>query len=148
MALDFDVMVTAIAARYASGTLAPPAGLPAVRRSTGDLPQRLTVFPCVLVFPESGTLGVGGQTRVGEHFMLARFYLRRTKDVAREVNECRRWLSKLIDAHLAAMTLGGTIAAVRTIGWRIGVLTYGSVSYSGVELRLQLVTSDAWSPTP
>ena len=145
MALDFDAMATAIAARYPA--LTPPAGLVAVRKATGDLPQRMTVLPMVLVFPDAGTLEVGGGTRIGEHVFLARFYFARSKDLAREVNACRRWLSKLIDAHADGMTAGGAVTAVRTVGWRLGRLDFGANTYTGVELRLQVVTSDAWSPT-
>ena len=148
MTVDVDAIAAAIATRYTAGAgLVPPAGLLNVRKSTADLPQKLGQMPVVLVFPVSGELEPGGQTRVGEHVFLARFYLRRATDLARETNELRRWLKVLLNVHGTASTLGGLVAIVRTRGWTLGDLSFDGITYAGVELRLQVVTSEDWSPT-
>jgi hypothetical protein len=41
------------------------------------------------------------------------------------------------------MQLGGTVVAVRTLGWRIVTLPYAGADHTGIELNLQVVTADA-----
>lgn len=147
---DWDAIGAAIAARYLPANLTAPAGLPTlgpIRTATQDLPSRKPVCPAVLVFPDRGTLEPGNGTRIGEARFLARFYLKPTVDLNRELNACRRWLVKLVDAHGTALQLGGLVVAVRTVDWRIGLLDYAGTDHTGVELGLQVVTSDGWLPT-
>lgn len=144
---DFSAVAAAVAARYITPALTAPAGLPTVRVSTADLPNALTALPTVLVFPDSGTLDPGNGTRLGEHTFLVRFYLGAPKSLARDMVKLRKWLTVLVDQHAVGMQLGGLVVAVRTRAWKIGMMTYGSTDYSGIELRIQVVTSEPWTPT-
>lgn len=148
MSLDMLAIGNAIAAKYP--TLTPPTGLTAVRRSTAKLPNRLTSqLPAVLVFVESGELEAMGGSRGAEHTMLARLYIARVsvRGLPRQLNESIAWLSVLLDAWATGMQPVAGVAAVRTIGYTVGELSYAGTAYSGVESRLQVVTTEDWRPT-
>lgn len=153
--MDIDATAAAIAAKYAA--LTPPTGYQAVRLATADLPQHLTPGrgsdtvkprPVVLVFPDQATLIPGsGQQRVTDARFLVRFYYAVQRDLARETNALRKWLTVLQDAHKQGLTLGGTVTYCRTVGWRIGTLRYADRDYSGVELQVAVGAAEPWSPT-
>lgn len=153
--MDVDATAAAIAAQYAG--LTPPVGYQPIRLATADLPQHLapgrgssTVKPrpIVLVFPDQATLIPGsGQQRVTDARFLVRFYYAIQRDIAREVNACRKWTTVLQDAHRTNLTLGGTVTYCRTIGWRQGTLRYADRDYTGVELTLAVGAAEPWSPT-
>jgi hypothetical protein len=153
---DFAAIGAAIAARYAPGTLATPGGETAVRSSTNKPPDQLGALPAVLIIPADGSFGTGARgvggrhgTRLGEHHYLAQLYLAQVADgdLGRQMGSLQAWLTILVDAHLAGLALGGLVVAVRTISWRVGILRYMGTSFAGVELRLQVVTAEAWSPS-
>lgn len=153
---DFAAIGAAIAARYAPGTLATPAGEVAIRSSTNKPPDQLGALPLVLIVPAEGSFGTGAKgvggrhgTREGEHWYLAQLFAAQVpdSDLGRAMGSLQAWLTVLVDVHVAQLALGGLVVAVRTISWRVGILRYMGVSYAGVELRLQVVTAEAWSPT-
>lgn len=144
---DFDAIAAAVALRYAAAQVTPPAGMQNIRRSSADLPQALTVFPVVLVFPDAGTFDPGNGTRIGTSSWIVRFYYSLARDLARETNALRKWLKVLVDQHLAGVQLGGIVVSTRTFTWKIGQMTYGGKEYSGIELGVAVVTSEPWTPT-
>lgn len=144
---DFNAIAAAVALRYAPAQMSPPAGLPAVRSSTADLPNQLTSLPAVLVFPDEGTFDVGNGTRLGEHDFLVRFYLAAPKSLARDMVKLRKWLTVLVDQHLLSLQLGGIVVYVRTRAWKIAMITYGGTEFSGIELKVRVRTSEPWQPT-
>lgn len=145
---DFDAIATAIAARYAAPT--PPAGLASIRLATAELPGQLGVWPAVLVFPSEGDLEGGGGTRLGVSRFLARFYYGPGLVVERETKALNRWLGVLVDVHGTAIHLGlpATVARCRTVRWRVGTFSYADESFSGIELGLEVTTTEPWTPTP
>lgn len=147
---DMNGIDAAIAARFAPAQVTPPAGLGNVRVSSADLPNRLTVLPAMLVFPDSGSFpgsGGGHGTRLGRHRRLARFYFARTKDLPRELNACRKWLTVLLDQLETGMQLGGLAVSAAVVDYRIATLPYAGVDHTGIELGIECQTSEPWSPT-
>lgn len=147
MTVDYNAVAAAIAARYAPAQVTPPAGLANVRVSTANLPNHLTMLPAVLVFLDAGELTPGNGTRLGEGVFLARFYLGAPKSLARDMVKLTKWLGVLVDQHGTGLQLGGLVVAVRTRGWKVGMMDYNGVTFSGIELRLQVVTSEPWTPS-
>ena len=147
MALDFDAIATALAARYAPGLMTPPSGLGAVRLSTADLPQQVTVTPAVLVFPDSGTLEYGSSTRQGDAVMRLQFLYSMGVDMKRDSIALRKWLGVLLDQLRGAAQLGGIVASARVTGWRTVKITYGGDDFNGIELDVAVVTTEAWTAT-
>lgn len=144
MTIDVDAIAIAIAAKYA--TVVGPGGA-TVREATANLPNAITLPATVLVFSESGALVVGSGTRVGAHTFLARFYLEQGVDLETDEVQLRQWVTILLDVWKTGLQLGGIVTVVRTMRWKIGVLTYNRAEYTGIELGLEVITNDAWSPS-
>lgn len=144
---DLDAIGEAIALRYTPANLTPPAGLPAIRSATADLPNQLGALPLVLIFPEGGELNPGNGTRPGRHTFLARLYLAETNDWPRHSKALRRWATKLLDVHGTVAALGGAVVIVRSVAWSIGSMRYEPDTYAGVEVRLEVITSESWTPS-
>jgi len=147
MAIDFDAIATALAARYAPGLMSPPSGLGALRLSTATLPQQVSVTPAVLVFPDSGTLEYGSSTRQGDALMKLQFLYSMGVDMARDSVALRKWLGVLLDQLRGAAQLGGIVASARVTGWRTVKITYGGGDFNGIELDVAVVTIEAWTAT-
>lgn len=150
--MDIGAIAEAIAARYAAPNLpATPAGADAIRSSSANIPNDLGPRPCVLVFPDQGALEAGGGIRIGELTWFVRLYYDAVGDgdLERDSDELRDWLSLLLDQHKASVHLGlaGTVQATRTLGYRLGVLRFAGVDYTGLELRIQTVTTEPWDAT-
>ncbi len=150
---DFDAINTALVARFAA-TTAPAGGYDAIRVATGDLPGQMTPLPTVLVFPTSGTYDQkAAGKRDSTHMFTVRFYYNQTGDAERDFPALRKWLDPLCDQLRAAVQLGGltwtsgvrqgevTRATVTT--WRIGILTYAGVQYSGIELDVSVLVNES-----
>ena len=152
---DFDAINTALVARFAAAQITPPAGgYKNVRVATGDLPGQMTPLPTVLVFPVSGTYDqkMGGK-RDSTNMFMVRFYYNQTGDAERDYVALRKWLDVLSDQLRSSVQLGGLtwssgvrqgeVTRVKVDGWRIGILTYANVQYSGIELDVSVVVNES-----
>lgn len=148
---DFDAEVTVLAARFAPAQVTPPAGLPNIRRSTGDLPLRITVLPLVLVFLDTGAFVTGNSSRDGLHRFLVRFYLDvvRPRDRGRQELQLRKWLTVLVDQLKTGggIQLAGAAAQALVMDWRVGDIDYGAQTYVGIELGVNVTTAEGWVPS-
>lgn len=147
--MDVNGISTALAARFAPAQVTPPAGLTNIRKSTADLPQGLTQMPIVLVFPDSGAFDTGGGSRAGLHRFVVRFYFGLARNLARETNGCRKWLTVLADQLKTggAVQLGGLADNCELADWHIGRLDYMNKTYAGIELGVNVTTSENWTPS-
>jgi hypothetical protein len=57
------------------------------------------------------------------------------------------YLTTLFDQHLIDLDLGGKVVAARTIGFRMGLVTYAGKTFSGAELKVRTITTEPWAPT-
>lgn len=147
---DLGAIAAAIAARYAAPNLpATPAGASDIRSASERIPNALPATPCVLVFPDAGVLEAGNGTRIGELGWLVRLYYDQVGggSLERDADELLDWLSLLIDQHKASIQLGGLVVVTRTTGYRVGLLTFAGVAHTGLELRVQTITTEAWAAT-
>ena len=152
---DFDAINTALVARFAPGTLPTPAGgYDPVRVATGDLPGQMTPLPTALIFPVTGTFDqkTGAKRDSTNNFML-RFYYNQTGDAERDFPALRKWLTILSNQLAASVQLGGltwsltnaqgeVTRAVPT-AWRIGILTYANLQYSGIEIDIAVTVNES-----
>jgi hypothetical protein len=146
--IDFDLIGTGIAARYAPGQVTPPAGLGNIRVATSDLPNALTVLPAVTVMPDKGSLSPGNGSRLTEADYLVRFHYSVARNLARDMNACRKWLGILIDQLRVGETVGASstgVAVVRVLTFAIRDLPYGSRTYYGIELGVRATITSGWS---
>lgn len=145
---DLGLIAEAVAARYAPAALpSPPAGAKRIRSSSANLPNAIPATPAILVFTDQGTFEAGAGTRLGAADYLVRLYYDKhlDGDLERDSEAIRDWMTLLVDQHKAQLQLGGLVVAVRTMAWRIGILPYGGLSYTGAELRVRTVTSEPWA---
>jgi hypothetical protein len=147
MAIDFDAIATALAARYAPGLMSPPSGLGALRLSTATLPQQVTVTPAILVFPDAGTFEYGASTRQGEAMFRLQFFYSMGVDMARDSVALRKWAGVLCDQLRGAAQLAGIVASARVSSWKTAKLTYAGDEFNGIELDVTIVTTEAWTAT-
>jgi len=150
MAIDFDGITLALAARFAPAQITPPAGYDNIRTSTGNLPGQMVPLPAVLVFPESGdfeadTVKVGGRDSL--HEFVIRFYYNQTGDLERDTVALRKWLGVLVDQLRGSVTLGGLVTSARISSWLIGLLPYAGLDYTGIELTVRVRINEPWSVT-
>lgn len=146
--MDIDGIATAIAARFAAAQVTPPAGgYDNVRVSTADLPGQMTPLPTVLVFLDSGDFGHFPGMRDGRQEWTVRFYYNQAGDVARDMKTLRLWLAVLIDQLRASAQLAGIVTLARITRFKIGILNYAGLDYTGIELGVHVVTNEAWVAT-
>jgi hypothetical protein len=145
---DFDAIATALAARFISPALAaPPAGgYDTVRVSTADLPGQMTPLPTVLVFLDDGTFNHSAGKRDSVHSFLVRFYYNQVGDLERDMVALRKWLTILVDQLRLASQLGGLVTQAKVMTWKVAIIRYADVEYSGIELGVSINVNEPWSP--
>lgn len=149
MTVDAYAIAAAIAGRYAEAVMGHPAGQTRVRLATATPPSGIRATPAVIVFPDAGELDrpLGNGQRRFTHRFLVRFYLALTVDLARDYVALERWLSLLLYAHLNSVNLGGLVTRCQTTSYRVGTIGYMGKNYEGIELVVEAVTTEDWSPT-
>jgi hypothetical protein len=154
MSLDMLAIADALAARYSAANVTAPTGYDAIRSSTARLPNNVSAFPCVEVYPpgpgESEFTYQGGQ-RKGEHKFTVRFYYgKASADLARDFAGLYSWFGVLIDQLHGQMKLGLAPAVTKAILFDGGIGTheYGGVEYAVIELTITVYTEDTVTFTP
>lgn len=154
---DFEAINAALVTRFSAAQMAAPAGgYDPVRVATGDLPGQMTPLPTVLVFPDSGTFDQrAAGKRDSVNMFTVRFYYNQTGDAERDFPGLRAWLGILSDQLRASIQLGGLtwtsgvrqgeVTRAMVTGWKIGVLTYAGVQYSGIELSVSVLVNESLS---
>lgn len=142
---DLDAISTALATRY--GLVSAPSGQASVRVSTSSLPQTVTMLPAILVFPDEGAFEYGASTRQAESRFKVQFLYSQGLDMARDSVGLRKWVQVLVDQLKGAAQLGGTVAAARVASWRTAKVTYAGEDFHGIELDVDVITTEPWSAT-
>src|SRR3990167_3622 len=138
MAIDFNAVAQAIAARFAAAQITPPTGENDIALSTEALPSNIVQEPTVLVFPPEVECPCAGSPRSGPAVFPVRFYLFRIRDNARNATLTLKWLGSLYQqldgqAHLA---LSDYVATATISGMVPGRLSYGGDEFEGIELSV------------
>ena len=144
---DYDTIATAIAARFAAAALTAPAGYATVRSSTANPPGAIGPTPAVVVSIDQGEFVTGNTTRTGAQSWFVRFYFDQTSDLERTEPALRKWLTVLRDQLKAATQLAGIVDLAVLHSFKVGILAYGGVDYTGLELVIHTATSEGWVAT-
>jgi hypothetical protein len=142
---DLNAISIALAARFATAQVTPPAGLQNIRSSTSAPPNQLPPTPCVLVFPIEGDFRTGQGTRLGSGTWIVRFYYAQTGDILRDSVALQKWGTVLVDQLKLSVQLAGIVARATVDHWKIGTIDYAGSSYSGIELTVEIVTTEPWA---
>lgn len=142
---DFDAIATALAARYAPAAVTPPAGGYVNIRSSSAYPTAaLGPLPCVLVAPLEGEFVSGSGKREGTLQWAVRFYFNQTGTPEKDMKALLKWLTVLVDQTKASVQLGGLVATALVEEYRVGMLEFGKVEYSGIELTVHTEAHESW----
>ena len=143
---DFAAVADAIAARFLGTT--PPTGQPAIRAAYGaELPNAVTVVPCVLVYEPDDDWAAGMSSRHGTMTFPVYLVLAQS-DQPRTSKALLDWRTALLtrldgQQHLTA----GVVQAVATKTGS-GKLTYGEQEWSCVVLTVVVTIAEAMSAAP
>jgi len=144
---DYEAIAVALAARFAAAALTPPAGYATVRSSTANAPGAIGPTPAVVVSLDQGEFVTGNSTRKGAQSWFVRFYFDQTSDLERTEPALRKWATVLRDQLKGAAQLVGIIDLAVIASFRLGILAYGGVDYTGIELTVHTATSEGWAAT-
>jgi hypothetical protein len=144
VSIDFDAIATALAARFASG-VTPPTGYAAIRVSTAAVPNQMTPLPTVLVFLDDGEIEYFPGKRDSVFNWVIRFYYNQTGDLERDSTALHKWATVLVDRLQGAVQLGGIVTSAHITGFQVSLLGYAGIQYTGLELRVAVITNDAWA---
>lgn len=144
---DYDAIAAAIAARFAAGALTAPTGYATIRSSTANPPGAIGPTPAVVVSIDQGQFVTGNSTRTGAQSWFVRFYFDQTSDLERTEPALRKWLTVLRDQLKGATQLAGLVDLAVIQSFRVGILAYGGVDYTGIELTVHTATSEGWVAT-
>ena len=145
---DFNAICATLAARYAPGTLATPAGGTAIRTAYGHAPHSLPATPAVVVMPQTGDVVPGSGEWTITHHVDVNFYLAKSQgDVTRNETQRQIWLPSLLSATLGAMTLSATIKSGLPTSYEFLELSYGDQLYDGITIHLDMIIREAVTMT-
>ena len=147
---DLKAIGTNLAGRYAPGQVATPAGGDAIASSSAQPPKVIGQTPAILVLVDQGSFGEGGAngTRLGTIDWRVCLYYHQADASAWELDAgiIEDYLTTMFDQHLIDLDLGGKVVTTRTLGFRLGLLTYAGKTFSGGELRVRTITTEPWAP--
>ena len=135
----------ALADKFASGTLTPPTGYGAVRKSTAALPNAIPSTPWVLVTLPRGTVTLEPQRlKHAMEFHVGFHYGKATGDTGRDMTAMLSWLGVLLTATFADMDLGvaGVMKAYPT-AYEMVVFTYGGEEFYGWDITWTVDLTEA-----
>ena len=127
-----DLVKDNLAARYAPGQVATPSGAEAIRSASAGLPNNLGALPAVYVLPDAGTFRQGNGSRFGSAEWMVRLYYDQlgAGDLERDTLELLDYATNMVDVLRTDSDLGGSVLIARTVGWRIGRMTYAGADYT------------------
>ena len=134
------------------GSWAPrrPAGQPAIRMATADLPNAITALPCFLVFePDDDWPEQGNQRRHGTLTYKCRLVLPQS-DEPRTQRLALNWRTALYTRLDGYIHLGGAQGVAQAIVTETatGKLTYAETEYPSVEVTVVVTVSESMTTTP
>lgn len=150
-AFDALAIADALAARYASGTLTPPSGYGAIRKSTARLPNNIPTSPWVLVILQNGeVLTVPQQVTLEYHVQF--HYAKASGDTARDMTGMQAWIAPLLEATFAQGDLGLNasqhVKSAFPSTFLFDVFTYGGQEFYGWDITVEVILRDlGWTFT-
>jgi hypothetical protein len=138
-------IANALAGKFASGALTPPAGYGAIRKSTAALPNAIPTSPWVLVILPRGSVKLGAQQLTHTFEYHVQFhYAKSTGDTARDMTGMLSWLGVLLTATYVDMDLGisGVMKAYPTT-YDMVVFTYGGDEFYGWDITWMVDLNEA-----
>lgn len=153
--IDFDAPCTALAARFAPGTIGTPTGASAMRASYSETPKNIAAYPAVLLEVGNGTLVANPGQWKHEMIVDVVFLLsKRPADPARVEKQRRKWLPYLLSATTGQMKLGLGGASGYSVdkaipnGWTFEEYEIGGDTCDAIRVPYTIYITETVSLTP
>jgi len=142
MALDYEAIGAAIAARFA--TAATPSGEDALALATDDLPDQIGATPALLVFPPEEDLDWGpGLTRHSVQRWPVRFFRTQGSSWSVRVTGISRWRKALLDTVVGNIGLGlAYVDWAQVSSVKFVEATYAEIVYDALEFIVTVKTRE------
>ena len=150
--MNLLTIADALAARYASGVVTPPAGLKNITSSTARPPNNIPNTPFVIAWSQDGdvTYNSGPQVIGENRFAVCFYYSKAEGDTPREYVALMSWVGVLL-GQLHSQTqlgLGALVPEAAVQKWAIGTLSYGGTVYEAITLTVRVKTRESVTLTP
>jgi hypothetical protein len=148
--MNLLTIADALAARFASGVVTPPAGLKNITTATARPPNNIPNTPFVIAWPVRGDITIPPGQRKGEHeFSVVFYYAKAEADIPRQYVALMSWLGILLGQMDGQMQLGVVgVMKAEIMSWEIGVHVYAGDTYEGITLNVHVWTSETVTLVP
>lgn len=144
--MDSYAIASAIATRF--GATTPPAGQEAIKLATAELPDEVSLFPSLLVFPStmSDPTYIASKRDLNLTFPVA-FVLSRADGSPRRAHALHDWVTVLYGRIAGQIMLGlsSYVSESEVLAWTPGV-SYGGQDYDGALLTVWVHVNEPYSP--
>ena len=153
--VDFAAICTALAARFAAGTIGTPTGALAMRASYANTPKNVPATPCHLLEVQDGSVVANpGQWKHEMNVDGILLLAKRPGDPERVETQRKLWLPYLLHATIDALkiTLGGasgySVDKAIPAGWEFTEFEVGADQYDAIRVHWTLYVTETVSLTP
>lgn len=148
--MDSYDIASAIATRFSAANVTPPSGEPEPAVVTADLPESITFFPTLLVFPPVMDEASYNASR-NRSFPLVYnvvLFLSRSDGTPRRAKRVHDWVTALYGQLGGQLQLGlSSYVALATVErFYAGTVGYEGIDYDGIAFSVSVRISEAYSP--
>jgi hypothetical protein len=144
--VDSYAIASAIATRFAAAAVTPPSGYEDIKVSTPDLPDDVTLFPTVLVYPPqmSDATYYAHKANLNLVYPVVLF-LSKADGTPRRAKALHDWLTALLNQMDGNLRLGlSTYVSTATIeNWSAGEWSYAGADYDGIRFEVHVHVNEA-----
>jgi hypothetical protein len=148
--VDSYAIASAIATRFSAANVTPPTGAEEPKVVTQDLPEAISWFPTLLVFPPvmDDANYNASRNRTFPLIYQVVLFLSRADGSARRAKALHDWTTALYGQLGGQLMLGlSTYVQLATVdSFRAGVVEYEGAQYDGLTFEVNVRISETYSP--
>jgi hypothetical protein len=148
--MDSYAIASAIADRFSAANVTPPTGEPEPAVVTADLPESISYFPTLLVFPPrmDGANYNASRNRSFPLIYSVALFLSRSDGSPRRAKRVHDWVTALYGQLGGQLQLGlSSYVALATVDdFYAGPIGYEGIDYDGVAFSVNVRISESYSP--
>lgn len=116
-------------------------GISGVQAAYSDAPDNLSVFPCFVVFSDTGSIERNMSVRHSRHNLKMQLYMSSGTDTASKSSLAKSFIDLVIDTfdqHKTLKNAAGVPTCVTSdiLDYKFGVMSYGALEYVGISFTL------------
>lgn len=146
--MDSYAIASAIATRFSAANVTPPSGQEDIKLSTPDLPDSLSLFPTVLVFPPQmdDAAYYAHKANLNLTYPVVLF-LSKADGTPRRAKAVHDWITALLNQLDAQLRLGleSYVSTATIENWNAGEWSYNGENYDGIRFQVLVHVNEARS---